>query len=353
VQGASPARRLWLTDAAIRQSVEALRLRRGRRGEDEPADDDLRKAAGENATVSWGILRQRLRHARLPNSRHAESIVGLSKLLLGGEIADITTEVAPRALAPLGPPGEVTSARTHIANLEVNCPQTVYDHRIVIIGQLPMPGLFPAVFVQPRDGSREWYPQCGPHNPLQAQSAFACLAHFGNPDGIGHVKALPLTLDVRVYALGSKWTHGSGRLDVHKLDECVGQLGMVTMRSFEVTRQQSGVNRVTVSHRKGTLPPDCRVSACVAPVRFRWRGDGSAFIDVRLGTGDDQVCYESVASGVILTLPDRKEPPHKRILRRGQPVVLRLPAGGLYRVRLYPQQWTFIDPRYEWWLDIS
>jgi hypothetical protein len=34
-------------------------------------------------------------------------------------------------------------------------------------------------------------------------------------------------------------------------------------------------------------------------------------------------------------------------------VVFELDKPGKYRLRLYPAVWSFVDPPYEWWLEVT
>jgi hypothetical protein len=227
----------------------------------------------------------------------------------------------------------------------INCPSTIVDHRVVLIGQLADATHYPAVFVRPEDEEEWWYPQNGHHNPLRAGRAFACFVHIGNPNGIWQLKELPLAAEVRVCALAGEWRHGSDRLDTGALDERLSKIGNLMEMRRNITRISLTVDGVTISDQSGSkgLFHGPRPIPCTAPIRFDWDSNVDARIEVRKGFGDNWVDTKTVRPGARLVIDAAQKGAND----------IRLPGAGKYRVRLYPLKVSFVDPSHEWWLDID
>jgi hypothetical protein len=235
---------------------------------------------------------------------------------------------------------------------EVNCPSVVHDHRFVVLGQLPRSRLHPLVLIQPQDGTRLWYPQTGKHNPLRAGRAFSCFVRLGNPGGIWHTKKLPLDAKVRVLALENEWrADRSERMSDLELGERLGELGVVADKESFVSRASiESLEPALHDHGRFDDSPlafdEPRARVCVAPVTLVWKG-GAAFVEVREGSGDRLLHEGTAASGATLVLRGGKAPPPNAS------VVFELDEPGRYRLRLYPATRSFVDPPYEWWLEVT
>jgi hypothetical protein len=386
----------WLTKEASTEALKALRVRRKKADAKKESEADLPAsvAAGYPKRQAWRTLEHVLeRHA---TSRNPERAVRFARFLLRKRgLRELTTTVRPRSegtgvdttvapptrataapratdVLPAAPPepegavagtnstappvsAQATSTSPAPAppfEFDVSCPQTIGDHRIVILGCLSKQ-YHPAVFVGPRDDTQLWYPQFGEHNPLRVGTAFCFLAHIGNPIGIWHFKELPMTADVLVCALTREWPHGYGskHLTAQELTERLEEL---ECKEPEYKRKERQVNRslpwahgVTLWHEGGTrqlfVPPS--PIDCVAPVRFDWDDNTAAVIEIHAGEADDLVCAPcTVGPGTRLVLQGQK--------RTRSDIVL-LQGAGRYRVRLFPVRQTFLDPPYECWLSIS
>lgn len=346
--------RRWLTAEHRRLALEALtkRLKRSKKTKEDDAEDDAGKwwaIAGDAASVSWDALRRRLDRSWNYGSRTWKSANDLAAALLGKKVEDITKAEPP--------PGRKLPANKRGPRLNVSYPTRIADHRAVIVGEIP-PDLHPAVFikpdVQPGEGETYWYPQFGTkrkHNPLRIGAAFACFAHFGNPNWIGHVEK-SLMYHVRVYALEEPWPYNSNRLSQTDLDEKIAALKPHGHLELEVERSSPVVSVTVTDH---AVSPDRKKPAqwfqrmekipCSAPVQISWEGPSDMHIEIRRAVGDEEVVSQLVGNPVALTLPGC---PASRSANH-----LPLPGPDLYRVRLYPLRYAFVDPIYEWWLDVS
>jgi hypothetical protein len=348
------AEKRWLTKEGLERALAALKKRRqqSKRTWKEEADTELLAAAGIETGREWNSLLLRLKRSGLAGSRDPETAIQLAACLLGlqGKSIDcICTNEAPEDEPENETPNtEVSAAPPADSRLRINCPDTVYGHQTVLLGVLPAPGLWPAVFVQPLDdGGCFWYPQVGRHNPLIQDTAFACMVSFGNPCGIWHERPLPADYRVRVYALKERWScTASERLSDSELELQLAKHTVVdTFPTFGVTRPKSVVTDVTISHGKTKQPVTTpKIIKCKSPVRIEWKGEPNARIEVRSGIGDRELCENSVSSPAILAF----DPP------RSKRAFVQLPEPGRYRVRLYPAtKWAFVGPAHEWWLDVS
>jgi hypothetical protein len=235
---------------------------------------------------------------------------------------------------------------------EVSCPSVIHDHRFVVLGELPQNGLHPAVILQPQDRTGFWYPQVARHNVLRAGRAFTCFVRLGNPGGIWQTKKLPLDAKVRVLALKHEWKPAwSGRMVESELQQRLEELGVVAEKECFVSRASIEPLEPTLSdHGSFANDPlifhESKAETCAAPLTLTWKG-GAAYIEIREGSGDRLLYEGTVASGVTLTV------------RGGEPApsnagaVFELDKPGQYRVRLHPAVCSFVDPPYEWWLDVT
>lgn len=344
------------------QALEALRAYRKRRNEAgkldsvAPVAGELWDAAevepaerlteGSHDPLSWTALAKRIRDLGKDHGRHEASTTRVVRYLLewAAELPQKTAVLAPRT-----------------KGLVINCPNTIFDYRAVIVGQLPdfdpRAALYPAVFVKPNDDTGYWYPQCSYHNPLVVDRAFACLAHFGNPSAIGHRRPrLPLRFEVRVYALTKKWTK-SRRLSPTELEDIVTPLREPELSAHDldfveksgeddVTRNATGIDGIRIADRRGNVVlEEGRPIDCACPVTIGWEGTGGARLEIRHGQDDRKVWEDAVASGVTLNVKGTARPAAAELMAELE--------AGLYRIKLYPQKPSFLGPECEWWLNLT
>jgi hypothetical protein len=239
-----------------------------------------------------------------------------------------------------------------VARFEVNCPSVVHDSRFVVVGELPDDDLYAAVLVQPLDGTGFWYPQIGRHNPLRAGRAFACFVQLGNPAGIWHVKRPPLDAKVRVLALRKAWSEDwAARVPEEELMRRVAELGVLDQKDSLTSRVSTdplepSLRDCAAYCEQPLVHDEPRARSCVAPLTLDWRG-GAAYVEIRKGDGDQQIFQGTAAPGAVLSLRNsgKSAPPTS--------VLFELPEPGRYRLRLYPAVKSFVNPPYEWWLDIG
>jgi hypothetical protein len=309
--------------------------------------------AGRPAVVQYGALIGWLKRLGNANRSDPASAIELAAHLLGLSPDDdeLTTTVPPSPNRTTFRRGTRRSESADDA-FEVNCPSVVHDHRFVVLGQLPQANLHPLVVLKPADGTGLWYPQIGKHNPLRAGRAFTCFVRLGNPGGIWHTKKLPLDATVRVLALENAWkADWSERMSNAELEERLKKAGVVA-------QNESSVSRVSIEFVEPTLHDhghfqnsplvfdEPRARACVAPVTLGWKG-GAAYVEIREGSGDRPLYGGTAASGATLVVRGGKRAPPNAS------VVFELDKPGQYRLRLYPAAWSFVDPPYEWWLEVT
>ncbi len=342
-----------LSAAAKSKAIEELK-RRGRETwgatyYSQMAPAELCAMAGRDREVQYGALIGWLKRLGKSNRPDPPGAITMVAHLLGvtPDHAELTTPMA--AAGALSAPSRSSSASERF---EVNCPSVVHDHRFVVLGELPSAGLHPLVLLQPQDGAGLWYPQVARHNPLRAGRAFSCFVRLGNPGGIWHSKKLPLDAKVRVLALEKAWdTSRSGRMGELELEKQLRALGVVTQKEFFVSR--TAVDLVAPLLYDSAQFADCplvfkepKAESCVAPVTLRWAG-GAAHVEIREGRGDRLLYSGSAAPGVTIVVRGGKAAP------AGATVLFELEEPGQYRLRLYPTVWSFVDPPYEWWVNIS
>lgn len=346
-----------LTASARDQAIEELK-RRGRATwgptyYSQLAPRELCELAGRQREVQFGALISWLK--RLGSASHADpdcAIDLVAHLLRRSPDDEELVTTAP-------PPRYCTASRRGARGvepadeaLEVNCPSVVHDHRFVLVGELPRAHLHPAVLLQPQDGMELWYPQVGRHNPLRARRAFSCFVRLGNPGGIWHEKKLPLDAKVRVLALEHEWkVDWSERMGDAELGRRLRALGIVAERECFVSRASLEPLEPTLrDHGRFADVPllfgEPRAERCVAPVTLGWKG-GVAYLEIRAGSGDRLLHAGTTASGATLVVRGGTAPPPDAT------VVFELEGPGRYRLRLYPAASSFVDPPYEWWLDVT
>jgi hypothetical protein len=317
------------------------------------APAELCTMAGRPRPVQFGALISWLKRLGENGRPAPKGAIELVAALLKSAPADeaLTTEVgAPEPLAKGRAAADRSAARE--SRFEVNCPSVVHDYRFVVLGELPRDHLHAVVLVQPLDGTGLWYPQVARHNPLRAGRAFACFVQLGNPAGIWHIRRPPLDAKVRVLALERPWSHElNHRLSDREVGAQAESLGLVDQHETLTSRVSTDplVPLLRDAGPFSTEPlthPEPQPRKCVAPLIVEWNG-GAAYLEVRSGDGDQLIHEGTAASGVTLTLTGRSaRPTHTTVL-------CELPGSGRYRLRLYPAVKSFVDPPYEWWLDVS
>lgn len=347
-----------LSAAAKNQAIEELK-RRGRETwgatyYSQMAPAELCAMAGRAREVQYGALIGWIKRLGKPNRPDPPGAITLVAHLLGvtPDHAELTTRVVSAAVRSAGvrsAPGRSSAASEPF---EVNCPSIVHDHRFVVLGQLPSADLHPLVLLQPQDGAGLWYPQVARHNPLRAGRAFSCFVRLGNPGGIWHSKKLPLDAKVRVLALDKAWdTSRSGRMGEIELEQHLRALGVVAQKEFFVSRTAVDVVAPLLhdSEQFADRPlvfKEPQAERCVAPVTLGWTG-GAAYVEIREGRGDRLLYGGFAAPGATIVVRGGKAAP------AGATVLFELEEPGQYRLRLYPTVWSFVDPPYEWWVNIS
>jgi hypothetical protein len=260
--------------------------------------------------------------------------VTLVTFLIGGKDEDHFTDDRPSDLPPSS------------NGFEVHCPTTTFDHRVVVLGQLPERGLHAAVFVQPKAfRADQWWPQNHELQPdPRAGLAFMVAVHLGNPQGQHQEIELPHDYEVLVYAVREQWCDGTTPLSRKSLEARVKELGLLQSKSCTITRNPS-FEDVSLTHQgKPARHDHPAVLRVRAPVTISWRGlleEGR--LEIRHAFRDMLCEQRNVKSGVKLVLPGGRKRSKNDIA---------LPSASTYRVRLYPPRRPFFDALYEWWLDI-
>jgi len=314
---------------------------------------ELCRLAGRAGEVQYGALIAWLKRLGKPEHSDPAHAIELVAQLLGTSSTDpsLTTDVVPSLVTRTASRGEAR-AESDRGTLVVNCPSVVFDHRFVVVGELPEDDLHPAVILSPRDGSGFWYPQVGRHNPLRARRAFSCFVRLGNPGGIWHEKPLPLDARLRVLALEREWrADWSERLTEDELERRLRDLKLIAEKECMVSRASlEPLRPVLHDHGAYRVQPlrfaEPRALSCTAPVRLTWTG-GAAFLEIRSGNGDRPLFAGTAASGVTLVMRGVDSEV------RDASTVFQLDGPGQVRLRLHPAVSSFVDPPYEWWLEIS
>lgn len=346
-----------LSAAAKSRAIDELK-RRGREAwgatyYSQMAPLELCKMAGRPREVQYGALIGWVKRLGKPTRPDPACAIEMVAHLLGVPPDDDDLSVAMPSAAAHGISRRSTPrASSQYESFEVNCPSVVYDHRFVVLGELPGNELHPLVLLQPQDGTRLWYPQVARHNPLRAGRAFTCFVRLGNPNGIWHSKKLPLDGKVRVLALQKAWRPDwSRRMNELELGQQLGELGVVAEKEFFVSRTAVDL-LAPVLHDRGRFESsplgfeEPKAEHCVAPLTIAWKG-GAAYIEIREGRGDRLLYSGSAASGATLVVRGGRAAPSNAT------VLFELDEPGEYRLRLYPSVWSFVDPPYEWWINIA
>lgn len=348
---------LKLSAQATASAIDEL----GRRGKEtwgpsyysQLAPGDLCRLAGRSRPVQYGALiswLKRLNEGSKPAPAGAIELVAHLTNLTTAD-SELTTKISDSEVHHSRKRRGAKRASAEETSLVVNCPSVIHDYRFVVVGELPHEHLHAAVFVQPLDGTGYWYPQIARHNPLRAGRAFASFVQIGNPAGIWHVKRPPLEAKVRVLVLEQPWnTDSSMRLLEDDLLKHAERLGLVghkdTLTSRVSTDPLAPSLRDSSEFSDQPLVHDePRARSCVAPLTLDWKG-GAAYIEIREGDGDRLVFQGSAAPGAVLTMHGSEEPTDP------QAVLFELGGPGRYRVRLYPAVKSFVDPPFEWWLEL-
>jgi len=347
----------WLSAAAKSRAIEELK-RRGREAwgatyYSQMASPELCRIAGRPREVQYGALIGWIKRLGRAGRSDPSCAFELVAHLLGVPPSDqeLITNV-PSSGVSMERRASTRRIDPFDEAFAVNCPRLVHDHRFVVLGELPWEHLHPAVVLQPQDGSGFWYPQAARHNPLRAGRAFCCFVRFGNPGGIWHAKKLPLDAKVRAFALDSEWKPDwTERMGESELGQRLQELRVVAEKDFFVTRASTQLLEPTLrDHGRFEDSPlvfnEPRAESCRAPVTLGWNG-GAAYIEIREGSGDRLVHAGTAASGATLVVRGVTSTPPDAA------TVLELDKPGQYRLRLYPTVWSFVDPPYEWWLDIT
>jgi len=314
---------------------------------------DLCRLAGRAHQVQYGALISWLK--RLDETPRAVPIGAIELVAhlvnVAPDDSELTTHVA-RGEASVGRRSTLERLAQQDSKFEVNCPSVVHDYRFVVVGELPRPDLHPAVFVQPQDGTGYWYPQVARHNPLRAGRAFACFVQLGNPVGIWHVKRPPLDAKVRVFALENAWsTDLSERLHDEELTKQTALLGVVGEKDTLTCRISTdplapSLRDSAAFAEHPIMHHEPRAIFCAPPLILDWKG-GATYVEIRDGEGDQLLFQGTAAPGMMLTLRAQDQPADPTV------VLYEFVERGRYRVRLYPGIKSFVDPMYEWWIELA
>lgn len=348
---------LKLSAAATTSAIEEL----GRRGREtwgasyysQLAPEDLCLLSGRSRPVQYGALISWLKRLNEGSKPAPAGALELVALLTDSATSDsgLTTRLSdanvpqPRRRRGFKPIGAQES------NFVVNCPSVIHDYRLVVVGELPHEHWHAVVFVQPLDGTGYWYPQIARHNPLRAGRAFVCFAQIGNPAGIWHIKRPPLDAKVRVLVLERPWNADpSMRMSEDDLVRHAEECGLVDQKDTLTSRVSTDPLAPSLRDRaefsdQPLLHDEPRARSCVAPLTLDWKG-GAAYIEIREGDGDRLIFEGTAAPGAVLTMRGGEEStdPHA--------VLFELAGPGRYRLRLYPAVKSFVDPPFEWWLEL-
>jgi hypothetical protein len=363
VSATSRPLRLSITAEAKERALAALKFRQEDARGKGPllADEDLAKAVAP-ASSTWDALRLRLERAGAPNKADAPETLALVEVLLDQIREAFTIPTASSARPPMhtGRPPSIAPAGPAL-KFEISCPTTSEDYRVVIVGQLPGHGLFPAVFVNPLHRPRRWYPQS---KPIQTGVAFMCLAHVGRPAELGQQQKRPFECEVRLYALRRPYTPPSPSSSSHaiwergydpvavvtteELEADVNKLGVFDMTKRTVTCRTPEIGNATfcASGRSSPFGSPAEWSGN-SPVKIDWQG-GDAFVEVVRLPPNQMIFGEPLKRSVVLQVapaPSRAKPTGPKVISVMEP--------GLFRVRLYPLRRVFLDPLHELWINFT
>jgi hypothetical protein len=160
-----------------------------------------------------------------------------------------------------------------------------------------------------------------------------------------------LDATVRVLVLEKAWRlDWSDRMSEAELSQRAAELGLVAQKDTMTSRVSTDPLIPTLSDGADFLTTplvhdEPRAWSCVPPLTLRWNG-GAAYVEIRRGDGDQLLFQGTAAPGVLLTVHGDPEPTDPAS------VVVELPERGRYRIRLYPSVKRFLNPLYEWWVDL-
>jgi hypothetical protein len=142
-----------------------------------------------------------------------------------------------------------------------------------------------------------------------------------------------------------------GRMLEDALNQEVQKLGVVAQRDSFTSRVWTDPLAPSLSdsgpfQSEPLLHEEPQVRTCIAPFALTWKG-GAGYIEIREGDGDRLVFQGTAAPGAIVAIRGQAR------ASRSSAALFELPSQGRYRVRLYPAVKSFLDPPYEWWLEIQ
>lgn len=351
-----PASGLTLSPQSTASAIEEL----GRRGKktwgasyySQLAPVELCDLAGRSRPVQYGALISWLKRIADGSRPAPMGAIALVAHLTDRATTDsaLTTKLSAKEAQPRQRRNskQLTARDT---SFEVNCPSVIHDYRFVVVGELPRDHLYAAVFVQPVDGTGYWYPQLARNNPLRAGRAFACFVQIGNPAGIWHIKRPPLDAKVRVLVLDKPWSPDfSVRMQEEELVRHAEHLGLVDQKDCLTSRVWTdplapSLRDCAEFSKEPLIHYEPQARSCVAPLTLDWKG-GAAYIEIREGDGDALIFQGTAAPGAVVTMRGG----HQSIDSKS--VLFELAGPNRYRVRLYPAVKSFVDPPFEWWLEV-
>lgn len=323
----------WLTQAARDLAISKLRTRKGSAPGSLLADQDLQDAAGQVAT--WDALRLLLSRASDLKTGTRDATLRLASRLTGWSETDLVTADRPPSTLP-------PSSRRRVSRIKLSCPKTIYDHKTIILGELPAGECWPLVLVHPLDGGDEWYPQL---NLLHKGQAFACHARFGNAHGVGQRRPPPLGFELRVCAVQTPWPYKDEVCPSSEISRILEQLQVLAQESMQITRHPSVAGVVLTQEGQSIQLSPPSVVPCQAPVTLSWQNENLPTIaEVRSAVSDRLVDSKAVVGSLVLALDASQATTHESVFV--------LDGPGLYRVRIHSGRLTFLDPSNEWWLEI-
>jgi hypothetical protein len=313
--------------------------------------------------VQWASLA-----ARLQRIRPSDKTLEFAAHLAGVEVDKKTM------IVPIGPEATSEGAAAVGNCLLVDWHKKIDDHRQIVLGQNPRPGLFPAVFVY-SDDLKCWYPQL---DVIQLDKpggmAWVCHCRFGNPHGIGHqsdqvTNIFPWHGEIRAYALSVKpdppppavltgaqldeWVHRHlpfcppEKLTVLRDEPPIVSIEIRSGKDTKGKGKKGKGKKGTKDTREWSLRPPEYVGTF--PLDLHWRARHTFHLEIRKAPADD-IAFE----GDFLEQNGRM-----RILENDSTVKVpdgfkrvALPGYGLYRLRYWGERKPFLDQELEVWLRI-
>jgi hypothetical protein len=297
------------------------------------------------ARMQWSSLEADLRpgHAR----KNADGDVFI-------ETVCFLTEKTKDEAAPENGSGGRKEPAKETPRILLNYHGTIFDHRHLIVGQLPRPNLFPCVFVRP-DDLDWWFPQKIIRIKQTGGVAFVCHARFGNPGALGHIaqKSILWSGKLLVHAFESEPPEVKQVLSSADLDELVATCGSAAHHGpVPITRHDPSLKAVVETPGKGEVPvvvTSMHVIHGDFPMVLSWEGTSPVSFEVRQTPRDHVVAEGAVSPGT-----------HVKIVGKGTRVspaedlkVVELAGDGIYRVRSWANRKPVLDPGLEFWLLIG